>query len=87
MALALTACQVFVKDKNHRRSPLVQWGLGIPVEVIIEMDATTRNKSILDKCKELVTANNYKEPGQYGRRLHKGCAGGDSDLDKESDDT
>ena len=44
MALSLTACQLVVKAKNHRRSPLVQWGLGIPVEVIIEMDATTRNK-------------------------------------------
>ena len=31
------------------------------------MDATTRNKYQIDKYKELVTANNYKEPGQYGR--------------------
>ena len=31
----------------------------------MKWNATTRNKAILDKCKELVTAN-YKEPGQDG---------------------
>ena len=55
-----------VMDKNHRRSPLVQGGLEIPVEVIVEMDATTRNRAILEKYKQIVIAN-YKEPGQDGK--------------------
>jgi len=52
--------------KNHRRSPLVQGGLEIPVEVIVEMDATTRNRTILEKCKQIAIAN-YKKPGQDGK--------------------
>ena len=31
-------------DKKHRRSPLVEEGLEIPIKVIIEMDGMTRNK-------------------------------------------
>ena len=29
VALSITACQVVLKDKNHRRSPLVQGRLGM----------------------------------------------------------
>ena len=47
-------------DKKHRRSPLVQEGLEIPVKIIIEIYATTRRKAIVNKYKQLVVAN-YKD--------------------------
>ena len=36
-----------VSDENYRRSPLIQGGLEIPVEVICEMDDTLRNRAIM----------------------------------------
>ena len=54
-----------VIGKNHRRSPLVQGGLEIPVQVTAEMDLTERNKTILEKYKQIVVSN-YKEPGIDG---------------------
>ena len=54
-----------VIGKNHRRFPLVQGGLEIPVQVIAEMDLTERNKAILQKYKQIVVSN-YKEPGIDG---------------------
>ena len=32
-----------VKDENYQRSPLIEGGLEIPVEVMCEMDDTPRN--------------------------------------------
>ena len=55
-----------VTDENCRRSPLIQGGLEIPVEVICEMDDTPRNRAIMEKYKTLVTTR-YKEPGQDGQ--------------------
>ena len=40
-----------VINTMHRRSPLVQGGLAIPVKVVIEIEATTKNRLILDKNK------------------------------------
>ena len=54
-----------VIGKNHRRSPLVQGGLEIAVQVTAEMDLTERNKAILEKYKQIVVSN-YKEPGIDG---------------------
>ena len=54
-----------VIGKNHRKSPLVQGGLEIPVQVTAEMDLTERNKAILEKYKQIVVTN-YKEPGIDG---------------------
>ena len=54
-----------VIDKNHRRSPLVQGGLEIPVQVTAEMDLTERNKAILGRYKKIVVSN-CKEPGMDG---------------------
>ena len=51
--------------KNHRRSPPVQGGLEIPVQVTAEMDLTERNKAVLEKYKQIVVSN-YKEPGIDG---------------------
>ena len=55
-----------VTDENYRRSPLIQGGLEIPVEVICEMDDTPRNRAIMERYKTLVTTQ-YKEPGQDGK--------------------
>ena len=46
-----------VINTTHRRSPLVQGGLEIPVKVVIEIEATAKNRLIIDKYKELVLAN------------------------------
>ena len=51
---------VEVINTTHRRSSLVQGGLEIPVKVVIEIEATAKNRLIIDKYKELVLAN-YKE--------------------------
>ena len=42
-----------VTDENYRRSPLMQGGLEIPVEVICEMDDTPRNRAIMERYKTL----------------------------------
>ena len=52
-------------DTKHRRSPLVQGGSEIPVKVVIEMEATARNREIIDKYKQLVLTS-YKEPDKNG---------------------
>ena len=46
---------------NHRRSPLVQGGLEIPVEVSVTMTSSETNSVALAKYEELVSQN-YKEP-------------------------
>ena len=56
---------VEVINTTHRRSSLVQGGLEIPVKVVIEIEATAKNRLIIDKYKELVLAN-YKEPDLSG---------------------
>ena len=55
-----------VTDENYCRSPLIQRGLEIPVEVICEMDDTPRNRAIMERYKTLVTKH-YNEPGQDGQ--------------------
>ncbi len=52
---------VTVCDTNYRRSPLIQGGLEIPVEVTICMPFNPCNKIALDKF-ELIQAEQYKEP-------------------------
>ena len=54
-----------VINTTHRRSPLVQGGLEIPLKVVIEIEATAKNRLIIDKYKELALAN-YKEPDLNG---------------------
>ena len=54
-----------VINTTHRRSPLAQGGLQIPVKVVIEIEATAKKRLIIDKYKELVLAN-YKEPDLNG---------------------
>ena len=53
-------------DENYHRSPLIEGGLEIPVDVICEMDDTPKNRAIMERYKTLVTTH-YKEPGQNGQ--------------------
>lgn len=57
-------CKVI--NTHHRRSPLVQGGLEIPVEVIVSMDSSDANKQALRRCQNWVELK-YKEPidGQF----------------------
>ena len=50
-----------VLDTQHRRSPLVQGGLEIPVEVTIAMECSDKNQLYINKYESLVSEK-YKEP-------------------------
>ena len=41
-----------VTHENYRRSPLIQGGLEIPVEVICEMDDTPRNRAVMERIQD-----------------------------------
>ena len=55
------AVTVKVVDIKHRRSPLVQGGLEIPIEVVVVMPFSAANKQAIDEYKRLVD-NHYEEP-------------------------
>ena len=48
-------------DTKFRRSPLIQGGLEIPVEVEMQMENSSENQQALSKYKTLI-AENYHEP-------------------------
>ena len=52
---------VKVVDAHHRRSPLDQGGLEIPIEVTISMEYQPKHKDLMAKYEELV-GKYYKEP-------------------------
>ena len=52
---------VTVRDSHHRRSPLVQGGLEIPVKLTVRMEAASENNQAVERFKELVQRH-YKEP-------------------------
>ena len=56
------------QDTKHRSSPLVQGGLEIPIKVVIEMEATTRNREIINKYKPACRdeLQPVKEPDRNG---------------------
>ena len=58
--------KVKVSDTKYRRSPLIQGGLEIPVEVEVQMENSSENQQALSKYQTLV-AENYHEPvnGKY----------------------
>lgn len=58
--------KVKVTDTKYRRSPLIQGGLEIPIEVQIQLKNSTYNQQALSKYKDLIEAN-YQEPvdGKY----------------------
>ena len=53
-------------DKRHRRSPLLQGGLEIPVKLIAEIEESERNEAIMKRLKQLITEN-YREPDSDGK--------------------
>ena len=57
---------VKVSDTKYRRSPLIQGGLEIPVEVEVQMENSSENQQAVSKYQTLV-AENYHEPvnGKY----------------------
>ena len=50
-----------VVDIHHRRSPLVQGGLEIPIQVTVEMELTEKIDSALTSMR-LIVGEKYKEP-------------------------
>ena len=55
-----------VIDTHHRRSPVVQGGLEIPIEVKVTMSCNSENKEALEKFKEQLTLK-HKEAGEDGK--------------------
>ena len=53
------SCQVI--DIRYRRSPLVQGGLEIPIQVTVDIDIGESSVLVLKKYEELVIKH-YKEP-------------------------
>ena len=49
--------KVKVSDTKHRRSPLIQGGLEIPVEVEVQMENSSENQQALSKYQTLVAEN------------------------------
>ena len=47
--------RIRVTDINHRRSPFVQRGLEIPVEVLVKMPVDVRNEEAMKRYKALVS--------------------------------
>ena len=52
---------VKVLDTHHRRSPLVQGGLEIPIQVLVKMDYSPQNKDAILKYEAFVEQY-YREP-------------------------
>ena len=49
--------KVKVSDTKYRRSPLIQGGLEIPVEVEVQMENSSENQQALSKYQTLVAEN------------------------------
>ena len=84
--IILHCARVLVKvlDAHHRKSPLIQGGIEIPVEVTVEMAATEENRLALAKY-EAMTAERYKEPvdGKYQDATAAILAGLGSELEAD----
>ena len=78
---------VKVLDVHHRRWPLVQGDLEIPIQVIVKMDYSPQNKDALLKYKSLVEQY-YKEPvdGKFEDITDSVLKDLESDADKETGD-
>ena len=48
-------------DTAHRRSPLIQGGLEIPIEVKLEVDVSEKALSAMNRYQDLVSKH-YREP-------------------------
>ena len=78
---------VKVLDTHHRRSPLVQGGLEIPIQVRVKMEYSSLNKDTISRYEDLVNQY-YKEPveGKFEDITAAILDGIDSDTDEETDD-
>ena len=85
----LYGARVMVKVLNthHCRSPLVQGGLEIPVQVIVKIDYSPQNKDAIFKYESLVEQY-YKEPvdSKFENITATVLDGLESDADKETDE-
>ena len=81
---------VIVVDIKHGRSPLVQGGLEVPIEIVVVMQFSAANKQAIDECKTLV-GNHYEEP--INRKFHNSTSvslsaiNDDSESSPEKSDT
>ena len=77
---------VKILDTHHRRSPLVQGGLEIPIQVIVKMEYSPQNKDALFKYESLVEQY-YKEPvdGKFEDITKTVLKDLESDADEETD--
>ena len=53
--------RIRVTDVNHQRSPLVQEGLEITVEVLVKMPVDAKNEEAMKRY-EVLVSQNYKKP-------------------------
>ena len=66
---AKVSCKVM--DVHHRRSPLVQGGLEIPCQLIVEMEMTDKKSLAIAEYKRLVSEQ-YQEPYLPYHRVYCG---------------
>lgn len=73
-----------VTETHHRRSPLLQGGLEIPIEVTVKMKTSPEDMKAMAKYEELVTKY-YKEPadGKFEDVTKEILEGLESDTDEE----
>ena len=77
---------VKVLDTHHPRSPLVQGGLEIPIQVIVKIDFSSQNKDALFKYESLIE-HYYNEPvdSKFEDVTDTVLQDLDSDADEETD--
>lgn len=75
---------VKVLDTHHRRSPLVQGGLEIPIQLIVKMEYSPQNKDAMFKY-EFLVKQCYREPvdGNFEDVTHTVLKDLESDADAE----
>ena len=78
-----------VMDTRHRRSPLIQGGLEIPIQVMVTMLYSPANKEVMIMYEDLVNKR-YKEPqdGKFEDATKEilEAVSGDSDTDEDEDE-
>ena len=63
--------KVKVSDTKYRRSPLIQGGLEIPVEVEVQMENSSENQQALSKYQTLVAENYHESVNFYMFYCHR----------------
>ena len=78
-----------VVDTAHRRSPLIQGGLEIPIEVNVEMEVSEKTLLVMNRYKDFVSKH-YEEliNGVYEdatKKILEDLVSEDTDLDMDED--